>query len=157
MESAQLELHFQNVSPETNKLYIVETVGVTTGEVVRISGEAVGSTEAVETPEVVETPGAVETRDEAFVSSGFTVGKPGKVVEERKPVKTMEASVSVLTGTYPGVSLLVKRLNQTLKNAGHNGMMFNCLHAQSCNQVRQAGGKTLQQRKRQPESYPRHR
>ena len=41
MESAQFELHFENVTPETNKLYVVETVGVfTDDEVARVSGEA---------------------------------------------------------------------------------------------------------------------
>ena len=36
VESAQFELHFQNVGRETNKVYVVETVGAVTGEVVSV-------------------------------------------------------------------------------------------------------------------------
>ena len=81
MESAQFEFHFDNVSPETNKLYVVETVRAITGKVVRMSGEAVETPgEVVETPESVVSSGAPVGRPPGVSSGGFTVRMPGEAV-----------------------------------------------------------------------------
>ena len=146
MESAQFELHFQNVGCETNKLYVVEAVGTITGEVVRMSGEAVETIEAVETPVAFEARETVETPSEAPISSGFTVGTPGGAVESLGAVKTRETSVSLLTD----VSHLVKVLNRTLKNDGRRDIVFYYLHAKNRIQVTVPGGKTLQLKKDSP-------
>ena len=116
---------------------------VITGEVVRMSGEAVETTEAVETPEAFEAREAVEIPGETPISSGFTVGTPGGAVESREAVKTRETSVSLLTGFYTEVSHLVNVLNQTLENAGHKDIVFNYFRVQSRIEVTAAGGKTL--------------
>ena len=96
MESAQFELRFQNVGSEINKLYVVETVGAITGEVVSMSGEAAETTEAVETPGGTPNEAA---GDKAVVPSGRTVGTPGEAAEAIEAVKTRETFVSVVTGT----------------------------------------------------------
>ena len=87
MESSQFELHFENVSPETNKLYVVERVRVITGEVVRMSGEAIETTEAVQTPEAFKARETMDIPGKAPILSGFTVGMPGRAVETREAVE----------------------------------------------------------------------
>ena len=49
VESAQFELHFENVSPETNKLYVVSA------SVVGTTGEATGEETKGDSEEAVET------------------------------------------------------------------------------------------------------
>ena len=149
-ESAQFELHFENVSPETNKLYVVISVRVfTADEVARMFGEAAETREAVETPvalrEAVETPGQTPIPSGSLVrTQGEADRMSGEAVEKK------ETSVSLLTGTYTEVSHLVKVLEQTLENAGHKDIVFSYVRAQSCIQVTVVGGKTLRLKKDSP-------
>ena len=128
MESAQFELHLENVSPETNKLYVVSA------SVVGTTGEATGE----------ETKG--EANDEEAVG---TTGEANDEADGGTTSKAIETSVSVLTSTYTEVSHLVKVLNQTLENAGHKDIVFSYVRAHSRIQVTVAG-KTLRLKKDSP-------
>ena len=80
-ESAQFALHFENVSPETNKLYVVSAsvVGTTGGEETNGDGEAND-----------EADGG--TKSKASIPSGFLVRTQDEAVETREADETPEAA-----------------------------------------------------------------